>query len=52
MNEIDWTKIANAVAVIKAGICNRCDVSDVIVYKCGTVIRIDIKNQFNKSSED
>lgn len=52
MDEINWTKIANAVAVIKAGICNRCDVDDIIVYKCGTVIRIDIKNQFNKSLED
>lgn len=26
MNEINWTKIINAVTVIKAGICNRCDV--------------------------
>lgn len=52
MNEINWIKIINAVAVIKDGICNRCDVGDIIVYKCGTVIRIDIKNQFNKSSED
>ena len=46
MNKIDWTKIANAVEVVKMGICNRCDLGDVIVYKCGTVIRIDIKNQF------
>lgn len=46
MNKIDWEKIANAVEVIKKGICNRCDVDGVIVYKCGTVIRIDIKNQF------
>ena len=46
MNKIDWTKIANAVEVVKMGICNRCDVDGIIVYKCGTVIRIDIKNQF------
>ena len=46
MNEIDWAKIENAVNVIKVGICNRCDVDGVIVYKCGTVIRIDIKGQF------
>ena len=46
MNKIDWTKITNAVEVIKMGICNRCDVDGVIVYKCGTVIRIDIKGQF------
>ena len=46
MNKIDWTKIANAVEIIKMGICNRCDVDGIIVYKCGTVIRIDIKGQF------
>ena len=46
MNKIDWAKIENAVNVIKTGICNRCDIDGVIVYKCGTVIRIDIKNQF------
>ena len=46
MNKINWTNIANAVEVIKMGICNRCDVDGVIVYKCGTVIRIDIKNLF------
>lgn len=52
MNEINWTKIINAVAAVKDGICNRCDVDNITVYKCGTVIRIDIKSQFNKSSED
>lgn len=46
MNEIDWAKIENAVNVIKTGICNRCDIDGVIAYKCGTVIRIDIKGQF------
>ena len=46
MKEIDWTKIANAVEIVKMGTCNRCDIDGVIVYKCGTVIRIDIKNQF------
>lgn len=48
MHEIDWKKIANAVEIIKKGICNRCDIDGVIVYKCGTVIRIDIKNQFEQ----
>lgn len=43
---IDWAKIANAVETVKMGTCNRCDVDGVIIYKCGTVIRIDIKNQF------
>lgn len=43
---IDWNKIQQAVEVIKSGVCNRCDVDGVIVYKCGTIIRIDIKNVF------
>lgn len=30
---IDWNKIQQAVEVIKSGICNRCDVDGVIVYK-------------------
>ena len=45
---IDWNKIQQAVEVIKSGICNRCDVDGVIVYKCGTIIRIDIKNIFTE----
>lgn len=40
MNKIDWTNIANAVEVIKMGICNRCDLGDVIVYKCGDFYEI------------
>lgn len=43
---IDWNKIQQAVEVIKSGVCNRCDADGVIVYKCGTIIRIDIKNIF------
>lgn len=37
---IDWNKIQKAIDVIKSGICNRCDIDNVIVYKCGTIIRI------------
>lgn len=43
---IDWNKIQKAIDVIKSGICNRCDIGDVIVYKCGTIIRIDVKGVF------
>lgn len=45
---IDWNKIQLAVDMIKSGVCNRCDVDGVIVYKCGTIIRIDIKNIFTE----
>lgn len=43
---IDWNKIQKAIDVIKSGICNRCDIDNVIVYKCGTIIRIDVKGVF------
>lgn len=43
---INWDKIQLAVDTIKSGVCNRCDVYGVIVYKCGKIIRIDIKNVF------
>ena len=43
---IDWSKIQKAIDVIESGICNRCDIDNVIVYKCGTIIRIDVKGVF------
>lgn len=43
---IDWNKIQKAIDVIESGICNRCDIDNVIVYKCGTIIRIDVKGVF------
>lgn len=43
---IDWNKIQKASYVIKSGICNRCDIDNAIVYKCGTIIRIDVKGVF------
>ena len=45
---IDWNKIQKAVEVIKSGICDRCDIDNIIVYKCGKIIRIDIKNIFTE----
>ena len=43
---IDRNKIQKAIDVIKSGICNRCDIDNVIVYKCGTIIRIDVNGVF------
>ncbi len=43
---IDWNKIQLAVDMIKSGVFNKCIVDEGIVYKCGTIIRIDINNQF------
>ena len=47
---MNWEKIEKAIETIKSGVCNRCDLSEgVIVYKCGTIIRIDIKNIFKEA---
>lgn len=45
---IDWNKIQKAIEVIKSGICDRFDIGNIIVYKCGTIIRIDVKDVFAK----
>lgn len=46
---MNWEKIEKAIETIKSGICNRCDLAEgVIVYKCGTIIRIDIKGAFDQ----
>jgi len=41
--DFDWTE--RAVEAIKSGLTNRVDSQDkkITVYKCGTIIRIDIK---------
>lgn len=43
--KIDFAWIEKAVETIKSGLTNRVDSQDkkITVYKCGTVIRIDIK---------
>mgnify|MGYP000944429387 CR=1 FL=1 len=44
MDNNDWKGIKKAVETIQAGEAKRVNVSDnIIVYRCGTVIRIDIK---------
>lgn len=48
---IDWNKIQQAVEVIKSGICSRCVVDAGIVYKCGTIIRIDLKGVFTNDTQ-
>lgn len=40
------SKIQEAIIIVRKGICKRVDVnSDIKVYRCGGVIRIDIKDQ-------
>lgn len=40
------SKVQAAIVIVRKGICKRVDVnSDIKVYKCGGIIRIDIKDQ-------
>ena len=48
---IDWNKIQLAVDMIKSGVCNKCIVNGGIVYKCGTIIRIDLKGVFTNDAQ-
>ena len=48
---IDWNKIQLAADMIKSGVCNKCIVDGVIVYKCGTIIRIDLKGVFTNGTK-
>lgn len=40
----EW--IVKAVEAIKSGLCEKLENGDITVYKCGTIIRIDIKRAF------
>lgn len=41
MIDAEW--IIKAIDVIKSGIANKLENDNVIIYKCGKIIRIDIK---------
>lgn len=43
INNLDAEWITKAVSTITSGLCDKLEKGDVIVYKCGKVIRIDIK---------
>lgn len=40
----EW--ILKAVETIKSGLCEKLGKGNITVYKCGKIIRIDIKNAF------
>ena len=42
----DW--LNEAIPLVKNGTANRLEKYGCVLYKCGTVIRLDIKNQFEK----
>ena len=43
MNNLTAEWIVKAIEVIEAGIANRLEKDNVIIYRCGKIIRIDIK---------
>ena len=43
MLDAEW--IVKAVELIREGVASRLEKGGVVVYKCGTIIRIDIKEE-------
>ena len=42
--DAEW--ILNAIDAIKSGLCEKLEKGNTTVYKCGKIIRIDIKGAF------
>lgn len=40
---IDSEWLVEAIKIVKSGFVDRLDKDNIIVYKCGTIIRVDIK---------
>lgn len=37
----DW--IANAIKIIESGVADRLEIGKAVAYRCGNIIRIDVK---------
>ena len=46
MNNLNGDWIAKAVETIKSGICDKLEKDNITIYRCGKIIRIDIKGVF------
>ena len=47
-----WQKIKDATDIVRRGIANKVEpFTGVLVYRCGTIIRIDIKGAFPKDGD-
>lgn len=44
--------IVNAVGIIASGVANKLEKGDVTVYKCGKIIRIDIKGEIQEETNE
>jgi hypothetical protein len=43
MINAEW--IIKAVETIKSGLCDKLEKDNIIVYRCGKIIRVDIKGE-------
>lgn len=44
MIDAEW--ISKAIETVKSGLCEKLEKGNIVVYKCGKIIRIDIKGAF------
>ena len=42
---IDTEWLAQAVEVVQKGLCSRLEKDNITVYRCGKIIRVDIKEK-------
>ena len=42
MKNINLSQLSKAIETIKSGSANRVDINNIKIYKCGTIIRIDM----------
>ena len=42
MKNINFSQLSKAIETIKSGSANRVDINNIKIYKCGTIIRIDM----------
>ena len=43
MNEVKSEWIVKAIEIIKSGLCDKLEKDNILIYRCGKVIRVDIK---------
>lgn len=52
MKNIKSSQLSKAIEIIKSGSANRVDINNVKIYKCGTIIRIDMPFDCDVISEN
>lgn len=52
MKSVKSSQLSKAIETIKSGSANRVDINNVKIYKCGTIIRIDMPLDYDIVSEN